>query len=472
MPRLTKVHAVALTLVLGGGAVLGAVAIGATGAGTASVLVPIAPCRLVDTRPAPLTVGTRNTPIGSGQTATFQVTGTNGDCTIPSEATAIASNITTVNPTAGSYLTVFPADASRPNASNLNWTPASPPTPNQVTVGLSTTGTVGQIKVYNLTGTIDVIIDIVGYYVAQSGSGGTTGATGPTGPTGQTGSAGSNGATGPAGPTGAQGLTGPAGPTGAVGPTGTAGSNGATGATGTAGTGGPTGPTGPTGAGLARDCTATLYPGINLAACSLSGLNSYGVFAPGANFTFASFGAASLPNAFLRGANLTWASFSGADLSGADLLGSTMTQVYINGNSNLSGVEARLIEAKEFDLRNSSAPDIAFYESDLAFSYFEFATMPRARFDNADLTFAQFVSSDLSASGFSGSDLTNAAFFDSDLHGATFNGSIFDHTTFNGVDLTGAFFANVDLNAVIWVNTICPDGTNSDTNGTTCVGHV
>ena len=200
MPRFRTPQAVALALIIGAGGI-GAVAIGASGSSSASVLVPIAPCRLVDTRPAPLTVGSRNTPIGAGQTVTFQVTGTNGECTIPAEATAIASNVTTVNPTAGSYLTVFPADATRPNASNLNWTPSSPPTPNQVTVGLSSTGTAGQIKLYNLTGTIDVIIDIVGYYIPAP-SGGTTGPTGATG---------TNGATGPAGATGAQGTTGTAG---------------------------------------------------------------------------------------------------------------------------------------------------------------------------------------------------------------------------------------------------------------------
>ncbi|MEY3361583.1 MAG: hypothetical protein RL531_1302, partial [Actinomycetota bacterium] len=133
MFRFRTPHAVALALIIGAGGI-GAIAIGAADGGTASVLVPIAPCRLVDTRPAPLTVGSRNTPIGPGQTITFQVTGTNGNCTIPTDATGIASNVTTVNPTAGSYLTVFPADAARPNASNLNWTASSPPTPNQVTV--------------------------------------------------------------------------------------------------------------------------------------------------------------------------------------------------------------------------------------------------------------------------------------------------------------------------------------------------
>ena len=177
MFRFRRSHAIALAMILVAGALLGAVAIGAVGGGTRSVLVPIAPCRLVDTRSAPLTVGTRATPIAGGETVTFQVTGTNGNCTIPSDATGIASNVTTVNPTSPSYLTVFPADASKPNASNLNWTATSPPTPNQVTVGLSASGAV---KVFNLAGTIDVIIDVVGYYVPSAGSG-TTGPTGATG---------------------------------------------------------------------------------------------------------------------------------------------------------------------------------------------------------------------------------------------------------------------------------------------------
>jgi len=36
-----------------------------------------------------------------------------------------------------------------------------------------------------------------------------------------------------------------------------------------------------------------------------------------------------------------------------------------------------------------------------------------------------------------------------------------------GADLTGA-----DLSNVIWSNTICPDGTNSDDNGDTCVNNL
>jgi hypothetical protein len=136
--------------------------------GSPSVFVPITPCRLVDTREGTIHVGARATPIGANEAVTLAVWGTNGNCTIPSTATGIATNTTAVNPTASSFLTVYPADASpRPTASNLNTVAGAAPTPNQVTVGLSATGA---IDVYNLTGTVDVIVDIVGYYQSPSGA--------------------------------------------------------------------------------------------------------------------------------------------------------------------------------------------------------------------------------------------------------------------------------------------------------------
>ncbi|MCU1388564.1 MAG: hypothetical protein JWL72_1902, partial [Ilumatobacteraceae bacterium] len=143
--------------------------VGATGAGAASVLVPIVPCRLLDTRSGDDNVGSRNIALRATETATFAVWGTNGNCTIPTSATGIAANATGVNPTAASYVTIFPADANpRPVASNLNVVAGGSPTPNQVTVGLSVAGA---ISIYNNTGTIDLIVDIVGYYQAAPSGG-------------------------------------------------------------------------------------------------------------------------------------------------------------------------------------------------------------------------------------------------------------------------------------------------------------
>jgi hypothetical protein len=128
--------------------------------GSKPVYVPITPCRLLDTRPA-TNVGPRNTPIGANSEYTITVHGTNGNCTIPTGAVGIMMNTTVVNGTVGSFLTVFPADVTRPNASSMNWVAAQPPTPNEIGVKLSADG---KIKVYNLVGTVDVVGDIVGYF--------------------------------------------------------------------------------------------------------------------------------------------------------------------------------------------------------------------------------------------------------------------------------------------------------------------
>lgn len=137
-----------------------------------ATFVPITPCRLADTRPAPSTVGTRATPIGENETVAFTVRGQNGQCNIPASATGIAANVTAVNPTAAGFVTLFPADApTRPLASNLNLLPGGAPTPNQVTVKLSATGVV---NAFNRFGSVDLIVDIVGYYTPAAGYPGAT----------------------------------------------------------------------------------------------------------------------------------------------------------------------------------------------------------------------------------------------------------------------------------------------------------
>jgi hypothetical protein len=151
----------AVAVAVGAGVVLPSADAAITG-GNRAVFVPIEPCRLFDTRSAPATVGPRATPIGAEESYTQQVTGSNGHCEIPMDATAVSLNVTTVDGTAASYLTVYPANApTLPQASNLNWIPGAPPTPNKVDVKLSDTGAV---KVYNNAGSVNVLADVVGYY--------------------------------------------------------------------------------------------------------------------------------------------------------------------------------------------------------------------------------------------------------------------------------------------------------------------
>lgn len=135
--------------------------VGATSPADAVAYVPVEPCRLADTRAGEFNVGPRNTPISTDETLGVQATGDNGECTgIPTSATGLQLNVTALGATDPTFLTIW-GSGDRPNASHLNPSPGQPPTPNAVTTGL-TAG--GAINVYNLNGTVEVLLDIVGYY--------------------------------------------------------------------------------------------------------------------------------------------------------------------------------------------------------------------------------------------------------------------------------------------------------------------
>lgn len=167
--------------------------------------VPIAGCRVTDTRVA-TNVGPRAEPLGPNEVMTVAIHGPNGECTgalaVPDDAVGVALNVTAVGATATSNIRVYTADLqSPPNLSNLNVYPGAPPTPNKVDVQLSSSGA---IKVYNFKGTVDVLIDVVGYYSSatlldlanRSGAAGPQGPVGPRGPAGADGSDGSDGSRG------------------------------------------------------------------------------------------------------------------------------------------------------------------------------------------------------------------------------------------------------------------------------------
>lgn len=129
-------------------------------------LVPIAPCRLADTRPGEGRVGTTGT-LSAKDTTTFQATGaSNGECTdIPAEAVGVSLNVTALRATERTFITIWPS-GELPNASSLNPDVGQPPAPNAVTTKLSDSGS---FQVYNDVGSVDLIIDINGYLVPTGG---------------------------------------------------------------------------------------------------------------------------------------------------------------------------------------------------------------------------------------------------------------------------------------------------------------
>ncbi len=108
------------------------------------------PVRILDTRSA--------SAVGPGQSILVTVAGVAG---VPTAgATAAVLNVTAANPTASSYLTVYPSGASRPLASDLNFVTGQT-VPNLVIAKL---GSDGRIAVFNAAGSTHLVIDLLGWY--------------------------------------------------------------------------------------------------------------------------------------------------------------------------------------------------------------------------------------------------------------------------------------------------------------------
>lgn len=146
-------------------ALLGGLSVSTAGAsvgtGTRTTYVPITPCRLADTRPAPSTIGPRSSPLGQNDTHTLEAFPPAGPCPIPTTATVLQLNITAIDATMVTYLTVYPSNVPRPNASSLNPRAGQGAVPNAVTTGVSPEG---RFSVFNESGSVNVIIDVVGYF--------------------------------------------------------------------------------------------------------------------------------------------------------------------------------------------------------------------------------------------------------------------------------------------------------------------
>lgn len=125
----------------------------------AATFVPIAPCRLIDTRPAPDRVGSHGSLVWNN-TEVLTGRGARGNCNIPTDATALGMNVTAVSASEATFVTIWPS-GPRPTVSSLNPAPGLPPTPNAVTAPLASNGT---FRVFNLAGTVDLIMDVNGYY--------------------------------------------------------------------------------------------------------------------------------------------------------------------------------------------------------------------------------------------------------------------------------------------------------------------
>ena len=121
----------------------------------------VTPYRLLDTRNGTGTAGVTS-PLGPGASITV---GTAAGEVPNSGVMAVAVNVTVTAPTAPSFFTLWAHGGARPTVSNLNFNPGQT-LANFATVPV---GPSGRIELYNGHGTAHAVIDVVGYYVDQTG---------------------------------------------------------------------------------------------------------------------------------------------------------------------------------------------------------------------------------------------------------------------------------------------------------------
>lgn len=122
--------------------------------------VPVPGKRVIDTRSG---LGAPAVELTNGQSITTQITGQNG---VPAGATAIAANFIVVNQTTNSgYITPFAAGTAKPSTS-LNYPGDSRGLATSIgaQVGLSSAGKLSITTTTGTGGSVDVVVDIQGYF--------------------------------------------------------------------------------------------------------------------------------------------------------------------------------------------------------------------------------------------------------------------------------------------------------------------
>lgn len=121
---------------------------------------PVDPIRLLGTLQSGAT-------IGPGVSTPVEVTG--GTTGVPDDASAVVANVTAAESTGSSFLAVYPAQAGTtplpPTAANVTFKEGQV-IGNRVIVPV---GANGEIEVYNHSGSVNVDVDVYGYYTGSAG---------------------------------------------------------------------------------------------------------------------------------------------------------------------------------------------------------------------------------------------------------------------------------------------------------------
>jgi len=133
----------------------------ATGTTAGGGLAPVTSTRLLDTRSGVGAAG----PVGAGQTVSLAVLGRGG---VPTSGVgAVILNVTATQPSASSWLAVYPGGQPRPATSNVNFLPGR----TAACLVIVPVGPDGTVQLFNSAGQVQILADVVGWFGAVGAGG-------------------------------------------------------------------------------------------------------------------------------------------------------------------------------------------------------------------------------------------------------------------------------------------------------------
>ena len=181
-----------------------------------------------------------------------------------------------------------------------------------------------------------------------------------------------------------------------------------------------------------------------------------------------------VPFADLRNCDLSGRNMEGVDLSNADLSGANLDDASLF-TSNLVAATFDNASLRNTNLEDGYAPGGSFVNADLRganlyFAFFRGGNLSGANFSNNGLSSVDFESSILQGAVFTGSYLFGVDMRNADLRGADLSFTTLWYVSMSNADLRDANLlgakrkAGTSVDGVIWGNTTCADGSNSDDN--------
>jgi uncharacterized protein YjbI with pentapeptide repeats len=153
--------------------------------------------------------------------------------------------------------------------------------------------------------------------------------------------------------------------------------------------------------------------------------------------------------------------FLASNLTGANLAGDNLDGFF--QGSNFTDADLRDIEISGV----TTGYPLGFPDSGLSG-----ADLEGANISGADLEEDVFSDANLSDGNFSHTYLSGSLMTDANLTDANLKDANLDQVDMTGANLDDAHMAGATLKLVVWDDTTCPDGTNSNNDGDTCAKHL